>query len=262
MMAKLTFFSLQGVLVIQMQLDPAAVPSLAAHRMFAQVFFVHSQKPQLVELYNSPLCLSPLLLENTPVQPQAMPASRLGNLSKDLPHYLLLQTLISVTLTTGTKYQQKFPLPLCMPPVATTDNPHLPFLSCLILQSQPPLGQTHTAQPHAMPERTPGKLPQIYHTMCYPRCNFHSCPQHFTKQQRQLNLSPDYVSLWVAKIISFCLPLFSSFNISKHSPLNIPPNRSIKEATLSQHCENPGISWAWWRTHLFPALRRQRQAVF
>ena len=250
-----------------MQLDPAVIldwllVSVGCHRMSAQVDFVHSQKWSWLGFTNSSLYLSLLLLSATPFQPQVMTANRLGTLSKDLPHYPLLQILISVALTHGTEYQWRFPLPLRMPPIATTDNPHLPFLSCLILQSQPPLGQTHTAQPHAMPERTPGKLPQIYHTMCYPRCNFHSCPQHFTKQQRQLNLSPDYVSLWVAKIISFCLPLFSSFNISKHSPLNIPPNRSIKEATLSQHCENPGISWAWWRTHLFPALRRQRQAVF
>ena len=146
-----------------------------------------------------------------------------------------------------------------MPPIATTDNPHLPFFSCLILLLSPHLGR------HILLNHMPClKGHQVsFHrstTLCaIPDVIFTVVP---TKQQRQLNLSPDYVSLWVAKIISFCLPLFSSFNISKHSPLNIPPNRSIKEATLSQHCENPGISWAWWRTPLFPALGRQRQAVF
>lgn len=127
--------------------------------MFAQVDFVHFQKLNWLGFTNSSLCLNPLLLAYTPVQPQVMTANRPGVLSKDLPHYLLLQTLISVALTTGTEYQWKIPLLLCMPPIHTTDNPHLPFLSSLIHVSQAPLGQTHPVQPHAMLEKTQVSFP-------------------------------------------------------------------------------------------------------
>ena len=57
----------------------------------------------------------------------------------------------TVKITSGipyhwTKYQYKFPLPLCMPPIATTDNPHLPFLSCLILSFCPMFGSCRLCQ--------------------------------------------------------------------------------------------------------------------
>ena len=146
-----------------MQLDPAVtldwlLVSVGCHRMFAQVAFVHSQKWRWLGFTNSSLCLSLLLLRTTPVQPQVMPANRLGTLSKDLPHYLLLQILISVALTHGTEYQWRFPLPLRMPPMDTTHNPHLPFLSCLIPVTHTPLGQTLPVQLHATPARRQGRL--------------------------------------------------------------------------------------------------------
>ena len=68
------------------------------------------------------------------------------------------------------------------------------------------------------------------------------------KHQRQLNLSSDYVSWWIAKTISSCLPLLQTFNISKHSLLNIPTKqvskRGYTQPTSSENTDkksNSGI---------------------
>ena len=128
------------------------------HGIFAGMYKCTFSKSKLFGIYKLISVPNPLIIDRNSWLTTTMPVCRLD--------FVQRPTSLSVTADPNiscpyhwTKYQYKFPLPLCMPPVATTDNPHLPFLSCLILLSQPPLGQTHTAQPHAMPERTPGKLP-------------------------------------------------------------------------------------------------------
>ena len=54
---------------------------------------------------------------------------------------------------------------------------------------------------------------------------------------RQIHLSPDYVPLWIEKMISCCPPALLAVNNNQQSLLNIS-KRSVKEATLSQHSIN------------------------
>ena len=62
------------------------------------------------------------------------------------------------------------------------------------------------------------------------------------KQQRLSNLSPDYVSSWIAKIISSILPLLQAFKISKHSLFNISTKqvskRSSNQPTFSENSDS------------------------
>ena len=97
-------------------------------------------KSKLFGIYKLISVPEPLIIDRNSWLTTTMPVCRLD--------FVQRPTSLSVTADPNiscpyhwTKYQYKFPLPLCMPPIATTDNPHLPFLSCLILLLSPHLGR-------------------------------------------------------------------------------------------------------------------------
>ena len=54
----------------------------------------------------------------------------------------------------------------------------------------------------------------------------------------QLHLSPEYISLWIAKILFPCPPPLLDFKIIQNSLLNMPTKLVSKVAALTQHSEN------------------------
>ena len=99
-------------------------------------------------------------------------------------------------------------------------------------------------QPHDMPTRRQSRLSIRFTTVFVIPHAIYIAQLSLTlyKHQGQLNLSLDYVSWWIAKIISSYLPLLRAFNVSKHSLLNIPTNqvrkRGYTQPTFSENTDS------------------------
>lgn len=118
----------------------------------------------------------------------------------------------------GTPKTTREPIPM------QTHRQAPPALLCVTA----PFGQTLPLQSRTLPARRQGRLSIDLPHFVLSHMQFSQFHQHCTKHQRQLDLSPDNVSLWIAKIFSSCPPLHPASHISKHSLWNVPTKQVSK----------------------------------